>query len=52
MNAGSVVGGAALPWLAGAIAQDTGIWVLLPYAVTLALLQFVVWRSLAARIRR
>jgi fucose permease len=51
MNAGSVVGGAALPWLAGAIAQNTGIWTLLPFTVTLALLQFAVWRPLADRIR-
>jgi fucose permease len=51
MNAGSVVGGAALPWLAGAIAQDTGIWTLLPFTVTLALVQFAVWRPLAGRIR-
>jgi fucose permease len=51
MNAGSVVGGAALPWLAGAIAQNAGIWVLLPFTVTLAALQFAVWRPLADRIR-
>ena len=51
MNAGSVVGGAALPWLAGTIAQDAGIWTLLPFTVTLALLQFAVWRPLARRIR-
>ena len=51
MNAGSVAGGAALPWLAGVIAQATGIWTLLPFSVTLALLQFAVWRPLAARVR-
>jgi fucose permease len=51
MNAASVVGGAALPWLAGAIAQDAGIRMLLPFAVTLALLQLALWRPLAARIR-
>jgi fucose permease len=51
MNAGSTVGGAALPWLAGTIAQSTGMWTLLPYAVTLGLLQFAVWRPLAHRIR-
>ncbi len=43
MNAGSVVGGSALPWLAGAIAQGSGVWTLLPFAVTLALLQMAVW---------
>ncbi len=51
MNAGSVVGGSALPWLAGAIAQGAGAWTLLPFAVTLALLQLAVWRPMAQRIR-
>jgi fucose permease len=52
MNAASVVGGSALPWLVGAIAQNTGIWILLPFTLTLAALQFAVWRPLALRIRR
>jgi fucose permease len=51
MNAGSVVGGAALPWLAGALGQGAGVWTLLPFAVTLALLQFAVWWPIANRIR-
>jgi fucose permease len=51
MNAAAVVGGAGLPWLAGAVAQDTGIWTLLPYTLTLGLLQIAVWRLLAHRIR-
>jgi fucose permease len=51
MNAGSMAGGAALPWLAGAIAQATGIWTLLPFGIALACLQFVVWRPLATRTR-
>jgi fucose permease len=51
MNAGSVVGGSALPWLAGAIAQGTGIWTLMPFAVTLALVQLALWRPMAQRIR-
>jgi fucose permease len=51
MNAGSVIGGAGLPWLAGVIAQGTGIWTLPPFTVALAVLQFAVWRPLAARIR-
>jgi fucose permease len=50
MNAGSVIGGSALPWLAGAIAQGAGIWTLLPFAVTLALLQLAIWRPMARRI--
>jgi fucose permease len=50
LNAGSVIGGTGLPWLAGVIAQDTGTWTLLPFALALALLQFAVWRPLAARL--
>jgi len=51
LNAASVVGGSGLPWLAGALAQSAGIGILMPFAVTLALLQFVVWWPLANRIR-
>jgi len=51
MNAGSTVGGTALPWLAGTIAQSRGMWTLLPFTVTLALLQIAMWRPLAVRIR-
>jgi fucose permease len=51
MNAGSVVGGSVLPWLAGAIAQGVGVWSLLPYAVLLALLQSVVWWRMARLIQ-
>jgi F0F1-type ATP synthase membrane subunit b/b' len=50
MNAASVLGDAALPWLAGTIAQKTGLWVLLPFAIVLALAQFAVWRPIAGRI--
>jgi fucose permease len=52
MNAASVVGGSVLPWLAGTIGQSAGVWTLLPYAMVLAALQFVVWRPLAGWIRR
>jgi fucose permease len=51
MNAASVVGGAALPWLAGVITQSGGIWMLMPFTMTLAGCQFAVWRPLAGRIR-
>ena len=51
MNAASVVGGSALPWLAGTLAQSAGMRVLLPFAVVLALVQFAVWRPIAARLR-
>jgi fucose permease len=50
MNAAAVVGGAGLPWLAGAIAQNTGIWTLLPFTLALGLLQVALWRPLAHRI--
>jgi fucose permease len=50
MNAGSVVGAAGLPWLAGAVAQSVGAWTLLPFAVALALAQLVVWWRIVARI--
>ena len=46
MNAASVVGGSALPWLAGTITQNTRMWALLPFAVALALAQYVVWRPI------
>jgi len=51
MNAGSVVGDAVLPWLAGVIAQGAGVWTLLPFTVALALLQLAVWWPIAGRIR-
>jgi fucose permease len=47
INAGSVLGGSALPWLAGALAQGAGMWTLLPFAVTLAALLLVVWWRMA-----
>ena len=50
LNAGSTVGGSALPWLAGAISQATGIWTLLPFTLALGALQFAAWRPLARRI--
>jgi fucose permease len=51
MNAASAVGGAALPWLAGAIGQSAGTWTLLPFTVSLGLVLFAAWRPLANRIR-
>jgi fucose permease len=50
MSAGSVVGGAALPWLAGVGAQGIGAWTLLPYAAALGLVQLAIWRLIAVRI--
>lgn len=51
MNAGSVVGGAALPWLAGATAQGIGVWTLPPFTLLLALAQIVIWWRMARRMR-
>jgi fucose permease len=48
MNAGSVAGGSALPWLAGAIAQGVGVWTLMPFALVLAFMQWAVWWRMAA----
>ncbi|MEU4407733.1 MFS transporter [Streptosporangium sp. NPDC023963] len=50
MNGVSVIGGAALPWLTGAIGQSAGIWTLMPSAVLLALLQLALWRMIVARM--
>ncbi len=50
MNAASVVGGSALPWLAGTIAQNAGMWALLPFTVALSIAQFAIWRPIAGRL--
>ena len=49
LNGVSVVGGAALPWLAAAIAQGVGLWTLLPYVAVLAGLQLVLWQAAVGR---
>jgi fucose permease len=49
LNGFSVVGGAALPWFAGWMSQQTGLWTLWPYAIVLAVAQVVMWRALARR---
>jgi hypothetical protein len=46
----SVVGGAALPWLAGVLAQRAGVWTLLPYSIGLTALLGTVWWRLARRL--
>jgi fucose permease len=50
MNAGSVVGGSSLPWLAGAIAERAGVWTLLPFTLALSLLQHAIWWPMARRV--
>jgi fucose permease len=49
-NGVSVVGGAVLPWLAGALVQLSGARALLPFVFALALLQLGVWRLIMARV--
>ncbi len=51
MNAVSVIGGSALPWLAGTIGDTIGIWTLLPFATGLAVVQLVLWRAVVRRMR-
>ncbi|MFC4532545.1 MFS transporter [Sphaerisporangium dianthi] len=50
LNGMSVIGGAALPWLAGVIAQGVGLWTLMVFALVLALLQLVLWQLVVARM--
>jgi fucose permease len=50
LNGVSVIGGAVFPWLAGAIAQGIGVWTLPPFALTLALLQLVIWWLVVGRM--
>jgi fucose permease len=46
INGVSVIGGSALPWLAGAIGQSSGISTLLPYCIGLnAVLLLLWWRT-------
>ena len=50
LNAASIIGGSLLPWLAGTIAQNAGMRVLLPFVLALAMAQFVVWRPITSRL--
>jgi fucose permease len=52
INAGSVVGGAGLPWLAGALGQALGVWTLVPFALALAAVQLLVLWRMTARLAR
>lgn len=49
-NGFSVVGGALIPWFAGAVAQGLGIWTLLPFFVVLSLMALGVWWMLTLRV--
>ncbi|HVQ95541.1 MAG TPA: MFS transporter [Mycobacteriales bacterium] len=50
INGVSLLGGAVFPWSAGAITQRAGIWTLLPFTLTLAVLQTGIWWRLTRRI--
>ncbi|MFC6085483.1 MFS transporter [Sphaerisporangium aureirubrum] len=50
INGLSVVGGALFPWMAGAIAEGVGVWTLMPFTLTLALVQLMVWWLLSRRM--
>ncbi|GAA5049848.1 fucose permease [Thermocatellispora tengchongensis] len=50
LNGVSVIGGAALPWLAGAVAEGVGVWTLMPFALILALVQLAIWRLIETRM--
>jgi fucose permease len=50
INGFSVIGGALFPWMAGALAQGTGVWTLLPFAAVLAVVQVALWRQVTTRI--
>ncbi|HLW00879.1 MAG TPA: MFS transporter [Ktedonobacterales bacterium] len=45
----SILGAALFPWLAGTLAQYTGIWSLLPYTLGLTLVMLVLWWALKYR---
>jgi fucose permease len=47
----SVIGGAGLPWLAGALAQELGLGSLLPYTLILSLVLVGGWWLIARRMR-
>jgi hypothetical protein len=47
----SVVGGAGLPWLAGALAQGLGLGSLLPYTLILSLILVGGWWLINRRMR-
>jgi fucose permease len=45
----SIFGLALFPWIAGILAQEIGIWSLLPYTLILTVMMFGVWHMLARR---
>ena len=45
----SILGVALFPWIAGALAQYTGIWSLLPYSVGLTVIMLALWWTVRRR---
>ena len=45
----SILGVALFPWLAGTLAQFTGIWSLLPYTVGLTVIMLALWWTIRRR---
>ncbi|HKF38000.1 MAG TPA: MFS transporter [Ktedonobacteraceae bacterium] len=45
----SIIGVALFPWLAGTLAQFTGIWSLLPYTVGLTVIMLALWWTIRRR---
>ena len=50
LSAGGLVGGALLPWLAGALLQVAGAWTLFPFALLLACAQLALWWRVVRRL--
>jgi fucose permease len=39
------LGGTFFPWLSGNLAQSFGLWIILPLAIALMVMMFLLWRS-------
>jgi hypothetical protein len=37
------LGGTLFPWLSGNLAQVLGLWIILPYAIALTVMMFLLW---------
>jgi fucose permease len=49
LNGASLLGGAALPWVAGTLAQSIGMWTLLPFSLLMALGLLLLWWRMTSR---
>jgi fucose permease len=43
------VGAALFPWFAGVLAEEVGLWSLLPYVIVLTVAMLALWLALQAR---